>query len=345
MGIMTVRGIVRKEELGIVTPHEHALIDIRNQYPGDTTPGSLGYDGKVSREYYDLLMSDPYALRDNLVLDDHEAAVKEVSAFAAEGGKTFVDVTPCGIGRDPLFLRELSDRTGLNVVAACGFYTADAHPARVHGMSVDELADEMIAELNVGIDGTDVRAGIIGEIGTSREIEADEEKVLHAAAAAHRAVGAPVMVHLNPWAQHGVRVVDILEADGVPADRVCICHTDVLLDTADMKRILDRGAYLEFDNFGKEFTTGSAYGRFPSDEERMEVLCRLIGEGYADRILLSCDVCLKNLLVMHGGPGYGHVLKKIRRLIREQIPEAETVLRTLLVNNPARYLDNPRLGC
>ena len=65
MGVMTVKGIVSKDALGITTPHEHALIDIRNQYPGDRTPGSLGWDGAVAPEYYDLLMSDPYALRDN----------------------------------------------------------------------------------------------------------------------------------------------------------------------------------------------------------------------------------------------------------------------------------------
>ena len=69
MGVMTVNGVIRKEELGVTVPHEHALIDISNQYPGDKTPGTLGWDGKVSKEHYDLLMADPYALRDNLILD------------------------------------------------------------------------------------------------------------------------------------------------------------------------------------------------------------------------------------------------------------------------------------
>ena len=67
MGIMTVKGVISKEALGVTTPHEHALIDIRNQYPGDKTSGSLGFDGKVSKKHYDLLMSDPYALRDKAV--------------------------------------------------------------------------------------------------------------------------------------------------------------------------------------------------------------------------------------------------------------------------------------
>ena len=343
MGVMTVKGVVRKEDLGITTPHEHALIDISNQYPGDCTPGSLGWDGKVAKEHYELLMADPYALRDNLRLDNEDLAVEEVNVFTKAGGQTFVDVTPCGIGRDIQFLKRLSDKTGLHVVAPCGFYTADAHPERVASMTIEELADEMIAELTQGIDGTDMKAGIIGEIGTSMEIHEDEIKVLKAAALAHVKTGAPVMVHLCPWVKQGIRVVDILESHGVSPEHICICHTDVLLDVEDMINILKRGVYLEFDNFGKEFTQGSAYGRFPSDEERMEVFYKLVDAGYVNQILFSCDVCLKNLLLTHEGPGYGHILLKITDMIREKYQNAEDVIKAVLVDNPANYLDNPKL--
>ena len=343
MGVMTVKGVISKEKLGITVPHEHALIDISNQYPGDRTPGSLGWDGKVSKQHYDLLMADPYALRDNLMLDDQEMAVSEVDIFAKAGGQSFVDVTLGHIGRDIHFLKQLSDETGLHVVAATGFYTADAHPERVAAMTIEELADEMIAELTKGIDGTDIKAGIIGEIGTSMEIHEDEIKVLKASALAHRKTGAPVMVHLCPWVKNGMQVIDILESHGVEPKHICLCHTDVLLDIEDMRNLLKRGVYLEFDNFGKEFTQGSAYGRFPSDEERMEVFYQLIDEGYMKQLLVACDVCLKNLLVAHGGPGYGHILLKIRDMIREKCPNAEDILRVVLVDNPAQYLDNFQL--
>ena len=343
MGIQTVNGVIHKDKLGVTTPHEHALIDIRNQYPGDTTPGSLGWSGQVSREHYELLMSDPYTLRDNLVLDDQALAISEVSVFAKAGGQSFVDVTLRGIGRDVAFLKRLSDQTGLNVVAACGFYTHDAYPFKVENLSVEELAAGMVAELTEGIDGTNIRAGIIGEIGTSQTLHENEIKVLKASASAHKQTGAPVMVHLSPWAQHGLGVIDILEEAGVAPNRICLCHTDILLDTTDMRRILDRGAYLEFDNFGKLFTSGSAYGRFPSDEERMAVLYQLIDAGYVDQLLVSCDICLKNLLTVHDGPGYGHFLLNIAPMLREKYENGEAILQKLLVTNPANYLDNPRL--
>ena len=344
MGIMTVNGVIGKAALGVTTPHEHALIDISNQYPGERSPGNPGWVEKVSRRHYDLLMRDPYALCDNLRLDDKETAIAEVGRFAEAGGRTFVDVTTPCIGRDVKFLKRLADATGLNVVAACGFYTADAHQKRVAAMSAEKIADEFTRELEAGIDDTGIRAGIIGEIGTSQTLYDEEMKVLRAAAMAHARTGAPVMVHLNPWAKHALKVLDILEAGGVPSDRVCLCHLDVLLDLEDMRAVLKRGALVEFDNFGKEFTSGSAYGRFPSDAERLEVLYRLVDEGFLDRLLASCDVCLKNLLTIHGGPGYAHVIGRIASVIREQRSDAEALLRALFVDNPARYLDNPRLG-
>lgn len=254
-----------------------------------------------------------------------------------------MDVTLGHIGRDVEFLKRLSDATGMHVVAATGFYTADAHPERVATMTIEELADEMIRELTIGIGETDIKAGIIGEIGTSMEISDDEIKVLKASALAHIKTGAPVMVHLCPWVKNGMRVIDILEKNGVRPAHICVCHTDVLLDVEDMKNILNRGVYLEFDNFGKEFTQGSAYGRFPSDEERMEVFYKLVDAGFLNQILVACDVCLKNLLVAHGGPGYGHFLLKIVDMIREKCANAEEIIQAVLVDNPARYLDNSKL--
>lgn len=343
MGIMTVNGIIAKESLGIITPHEHALIDISNQYPGDKTPGSVGCSAKVGPDYYTDLMADPYALRDNLILNDHIMAINEVSLFARSGGKTFVDVTPAGIGRDVLFLKKLSEDTGLNVVAACGFYTADAHPARVGTMNAQEIADEMIKELTIGIDGTGIKAGIIGEIGTSTEIDSEEIKVLKASAIAHAKTGAPVMVHLSPWAKHGIFVSELLINEGVASDKICLCHTDILLDTNYIKKLMDMGVWVEFDNFGKEFTQGSSYGRFPSDAERVEALCKLIDEGYDKRLLFSCDICLKNLLKSHGGPGYAYVIDTIADMLRAKYKNADEILKTILVDNPAVYLDNPLL--
>ena len=75
----------------------------------------------------------------------------------------------------------------------------------------------------------------------------------------------------------------------------------------------------------------------------MEVFYELIDAGYMNQILVSCDICLKNLLAVHGGPGYGHILLKIREEIHKRCEDAEEILQAVLVDNPARYLDNPQL--
>jgi len=343
MAVMTVNGAIPCSSLGITSPHEHAYIDIRNQYKESDVFRSSGHDIKVNADLLPHLMVNPYCVRDNLVLDDENQCVFEMGLAAAAGLKTFVDATPCHIGRDPLILKRLSERTGLNIVAGCGYYTSDTHPECVRTFNEHALADNIINEIHNGIDDTGIKPGIIGEIGTSRDIGPDESKVLRAAAAANRATGAPVMVHLYPWGRSGLDVLDILEESGTDLERVCLCHTDVALDLPYMLKLLERGAFLEFDNFGKEFKSDAAYGNFPTDDERLGILYKLVDAGFGKMLLASCDICLKVLYKTNGGVGYAHLLTTIAAKIREQREDAEQILFDLLSANPARYLDNPML--
>lgn len=335
MGVMTIGGIVHSSELGITAPHEHALIDISAQY----TKGmdSNGYTEKVTMERLPELLYDPYALRDNLLLDDFEIAISEIGLFAAAGGRTFVDVTPPGIGRNIGFLKQLSKRTGLHVICATGFYTSDTVPHSFICKTEEELADHMTLELNSGIEGSGVCAGII-KIAVSAKITAFEKRALSAAASTSIKTGAPLMVHLNPWIGAGNEVLDILERQGLEAEKVALCHADVMLDIDYMKSLLDRGAYVEFDNFGKEFRIPAR--SFPTDRERLSVLYQLVDHGYLNKLLVSCDVCLKNLYTINGGGGYAHILKTIAAIIREERFDFDKIINALLISNNARYFEN-----
>ena len=112
---------------------------------------------------------DPYAVKDNLVLDDICLAEEELKRFKRAGGNTIVDATLSGIGRDPEALGSISHGTGLNIVMGCGYYTADNHPPTLATKSAADIRDEMIDDLREGVEGTRIRAGVIGEIGTSAE--------------------------------------------------------------------------------------------------------------------------------------------------------------------------------
>jgi len=166
--IATVNGSVHADSLGIMLPHEHVFINLINQFkePVDREKLALSREA-ISLSNFGFLRRNPYAIRDNVVLDDLDLAVEELSWFKKLGGQSLVDCTSIGIGRSPEKLRSAAKRSGLNIVAGCGYYTADTHPVDMEGRSMETIADEMERDLTAGIGNTGVRAGVIGEIGTS----------------------------------------------------------------------------------------------------------------------------------------------------------------------------------
>ena len=345
MPVMTVLGPVRADSLGITLVHEHLLIDLRNQFSEFTDPQRR----RISREKLCLANSgivrrNPYAIKDNLVLDNLSLAAKELMEFKRAGGETVVDCTNIGIGRFPTRLRKLSRRTGLNIVAGCGYYTRDTHPAALRCWPAERLADEMVRDLTRGIGRTGIRAGVIGEIGTSSTIHPDERKVLLAAAKAFRRTDAALFVHTYPWDQTGLEATKLLIREGVDPAKIVICHIDVDINERYIRQLLKRGVCVEFDNFGKEFyidaadRKGFCGGVFARDIERVRAIYGLLESGYERQILISTDICLKGLLRRYGGWGYGHILEHIVPMLRDEGVPLK-VIRVLLVGNPRRLLD------
>lgn len=129
MGIITVQGVVDKDAAGIILPHEHILIDLRNQFVElEEVSKKFLAEQKVGLENMDILKRNPWALRDNLVINDPKCAEEEVLRFKKAGGGTIVDVTNVGLGRDPMVLFEISRYVGVHIVAGCGYYYQATHP-------------------------------------------------------------------------------------------------------------------------------------------------------------------------------------------------------------------------
>jgi len=344
MPVMTVCGERDIDELGVISPHEHILIDIRNQFTVFPEATRKYYaEQKVTIRNLDVLSRDPYAVMDNLIMNDVELAERELLEFKKAGGDTVVDATVRDIGRDPEALKRISRSTGMNVIAGCGYYTQDTHPPDMERKTVDEIKDEMVRDITVGMQGTEIRAGVIGEIGTSEEIHPHEKKVLIAASKAHNETGVGIIVHIYPWAQNGLEAIKILTDNGVPPNKVSINHVDVEIDVEYCKKIADTGAYFEFDNFGKEYFIDKRYrgfagGVFARDFERVRALKALIDAGCLSHIFMSCDVCLKTLLHRYGGWGYDHVLTHIVPMMREEGITGEQI-DTILRENPKKFLD------
>ena len=333
--IQTVLGEINESELGVCSSHEHIFIDMRGCV--DITGGEpeLFYE-KISGENRAEVFSDPYAILDNALLENIDDAVCEMEYFKAHGGNTIIDCTLDEIGRDPIALAEVARRSGVNIVVGCGHYYHKAHHPYVKAATVAELAEEMRRDILVGIGDTDIKAGLIGEIGTSAVMSEDEKKVLHAAGIVGAETGKAIHVHTDLYTENGFEVIDILTGEGVRPEKICIDHVDVWLRPDYIRALLNRGVYVEFDNFGKEFYVSEAR-RFAYDLERIKLLKTLIDEGYGERILVCNDICLKTMWKKYGGTGYAHILRTVRQMARENGID-EVTYNSLLTDNVRRFL-------
>ncbi|SPT51473.1 phosphotriesterase family protein [Actinomadura madurae] len=347
--VMTVTGPVDASELGITLSHEHLLIDLTGYVERPAWASRAAFtDEKVQLHNLDRMRRNPYANLDNCLLGDIDTAVEEIQRFQRLGGRTVVDVTNADIGRDPLGLREIAFATGLNIIAGCGHYVHAAHPAELASRPADQIAGRMINDLTTGIDGTGVRAGIIGEIGTTDPLDPAERKVLEAAAKAHLETGAAISIHVHPPTRYAHDVLDVLESQGVSLRHVVLghmdgtlAHTDIVLDEAveHHASLAARGCYIEYDLCGNNgyFEHNGLAWWLPSDQQRAMALRRLIDRGHGDKLLLSHDVGHKHYLTKYGGWGYGHILQTMTKIMAAcEITQQE--MTAMMVDNPARML-------
>ncbi|WP_245375515.1 phosphotriesterase family protein [Paenibacillus eucommiae] len=346
---MTVTGKVESDSLGLILPHEHAFIDLRNLVPAPQTISAKAMaQDQVNLANIGHLRRNPYAVLDNAVLDDENVMEWEILQFKKAGGKTFVDLTLRDIGRDPVLLARLARALDLHVIAGCGYYIHASHPPDMDDKTIEGIAAELLHEIRHGIDGTTIKAGVIGEIGTSEIIYPNERKTLIAAAIAQQETGLGLHVHTDLWATNGYEVVDILTEHGAAAEKICINHIDVDIKLDYIKDLLHKGVYVEFDNFGKEFYSDKRHrsilkGLFARDIERVRAIKELINQGFLNQILLSIDVCLKTCLHSYGGWGYDHMITNIIPMMEDEGITAEQI-QTLMAHNPAAFLDDGKVS-
>ena len=334
MPIQTVLGSIEPSELGRTSMHEHVLIDARVWYTPPDEPGPE--DGVIRLENHGFHRWNLVGNPNNLVIDDTTAAVEELTPVNEAGGSGVVDLSNVGLGRDVSKLPEISRRSGVHIIPATGCYIHDSHPAWVQDATEGELTDSFVRDLTAGMDGTDIRAALLGEIGTTDPVTNRERKVLAAAAQAAVQTGAAVSVHLDPVGTRGVEVFEFLTAHGMSADRIVLGHVDEHLDAAYHREMLATGATIAFDTFGSDYNFGTF--KDPADDQRLAFLLPLLRDGLHEHIVLGCDVFTKIHLRRYGGFGYDHLLRRIvPLLIGEGV--SDDALDAMLVRNPRRILD------
>lgn len=344
MAIMTVRGPIAREALGITLAHEHIFCDLRPLVAEYDEIGKRKlFHEPITLANYGHLRRNPYAILDNALIDDLQTQVGEVMAWRMAGGQSIVDVTTADFGRDPQLLRSVSFATGVHIIAGCGRYIDASKRDAIRDMSVSALADEMLRDLCEGMEGTDIRAGVIGEIGTSREILPSEARALEAAAIAQKQTGAGLHIHASLWNDTGVAAARYVIDRGVNPRKVCVNHADAALDSAYIDRLIALGVWVEFDNYGKEFyvdrhNRNLLEGSFATDLERSREIVRLASAGHLNQLLITNDICLKSLTHAYGGWGYDHILTNIVPMLQD-CGMHRSEIDTLLIDNPASFLE------
>jgi predicted metal-dependent phosphotriesterase family hydrolase len=303
MAVMTVTGPVEAADLGITQPHEHLLINL-----------------------YGTVMVWNYS-----AFEDVDLAIQEIGAFRAAGGRTIVETTTIGIGRDPVGLKRISEASGVNVIMGAGWYREPVYPPEIARTSVSKLADMLVRDLQEGVDGTGIRAGVIGELGTEVDfLSPAQERVFRSAARAQQQTGVAITTHCQRTGRLGIDQARLLLECGVPADRIVIGHHGDKRHVDFELEILQTGVYVQIDHIG--------FNELQPDRQRARNVKAIIDAGFGERLLISQDVCLPPHLKWFGGYGYDHLLVTFVPMLRE-IGITDEQITTLMVANPARVLD------
>ena len=336
--ILTVRGPIEPAALGPTLMHEHIFIDFQN--PVAEAAISRATDlalhlAPVRLDTLYLVRHRGVPNRDNLYLTDFATSVAEVMEFKRRGGGAIVDTTSIGLGRDPEALVQVAHATGLQVVMGAGWYQKQFHPADMDRRTVDELTDVIVRDITVGAEGTSVRAGVIGEVGVNGDpLTENEMKSVRAAARASRITGAPVTFHRGGVGEEKFAVLDAMAAEGADLGRVIMGHSNnITTDVPFMKRLLERGVFIQFDTLGRART---ALGGV-DDYKVARGIVELVKAGYADRILLSQDVCTKAHQKAYGGFGFSYIQEHFLPVLR-QLGVGDADIEKFMVENPRRAL-------
>ncbi len=269
--VNTVTGPVPAEELGRTLMHEHFLFGFAG-WQGDCTLGGWKEEAYTN------------------------ACLKAVEDARAYGIETIVDATTNECGRNPLFLKKISEMTGMKIICSTGYYfqpeSAYAYWMFRSGFAdiETEIYEMMKTELTVGIAGTGIKAGVIKLASSKDEITPMEQVFFRAAARAQKETGCVIITHTQLGTM-GPQQAKLLIENGADPKKIVIGHMCGSTDIAYHEEVLSYGVFDNFDRFGLE---GELF-HTPTDEERMDTIKTLCDKGYGDRIVLGHDSVNVNL--------------------------------------------------
>jgi phosphotriesterase-related protein len=255
----TVTGALAGDRVRWAVAHEHFFVDVL----GPTDPG-----------YMDVDWSDVAA-----------TCSSSAAALRSQGVDLFIDWTNMGVGRNALLLRDISRRTGINVVCATGIYK-NLVPPQLSRSSIEDIAAHFYRELTLGIDGTPVRAGWIKIASSSDGPTKAETRIHRAAALAGRKAGATISLH-SPFADATKAVARTLADEDFYLRRFVWGHAQPS-PVEDHIAMAKRGAMIQYDAISGHGPDPFFHG--PTDDASMlDRIEAMVKAGFGDRVLLATD--------------------------------------------------------
>ncbi len=246
------------------------------------------------------------------IMHDVDLMSEEVNKTKAAGVACIIDAGHPEMGRDINFIRQVSMKTGMPIVAGGGFYSQPFYPKEISTMSEEQIVKALIKQAD------DDTTGVFGEIGSWDEITADERKVFRAVGKAHLATNLSIFTHTGIPGKSALEQLDIFEDAGVKPERVLIGHLGNLVDANVYvhKAICRRGAFVGFDRQGGG-----------GDAQVVPMVMALIEAGFAGHLMFSADA----------SSGYAKTMTVFLPKLKAA-GVSDEVLHGIMVDNPRRFL-------
>ncbi|MDA0271077.1 MAG: hypothetical protein DWG83_01470 [Chloroflexi bacterium] len=265
--VNTIHGPIEVADLGRTLSHEHLTNGVSGM---ERLPGFM----------------DTPERRQEMV----DRCVEALARVRRSGIDSIIDLTPFDLGRQLWLFEAVAEchaEHGVNVVPATGVYRWV--PPVYFTWDADEVADYFVRDIEEGIEGTGIRAGII-KLAWDLEARLTEgrnppraqlEKMARGAARAAKAAGVPISCHTLATDQLGTPLLDIFEDEGLDLRAVTIGHSNDTDDMTYLTGLAARGATVGLDRF---FSTDPAYV-----EQRSKIALGLVQAGYAEQVCLGHD--------------------------------------------------------
>jgi len=318
--VQTMRGPVDTAQLGVTLMHEHIFV--------------------LSPE---ILMNYPEIWGDE---DQRvEDAIQRLNELYAAGVQSVVDLTVVGLGRYIPRIQRIAEKTKLNIIVATGIYTYNDIPFYFHyrgpGTMLggpELMADMFVQDIEQGITGTGVKAGILKCATDVLGLTEGVERSLRATAQAHRRTGVPISTHTHAKTRRGLDQQKIFREEGVDLSRVVIGHCGDTTEISYLEELIANGSYIGMDRFGIDSILPF--------EDRVNTVAEMCNRGHAGNMVLSQDAsCFMDWLPEGLAPvilprwNYLHIHRDVNPALKER-GVTDGQIHTMMVENPKKFFDH-----